>query len=69
MGAPFKKETVGALPTLPADLSSVGPGQYVVKCETSQEVMADDGVIQAAIWFRLPVNSAYFDNSYRSFPS
>ncbi|KAE8316851.1 acyl transferase/acyl hydrolase/lysophospholipase [Aspergillus transmontanensis] len=61
MGAPFKKETVGDLPPLPADLSSVGPGQYVVKYETSQGVMAEDGVIQAAIWFRLPpVTSSIF---------
>ncbi|KAE8365962.1 acyl transferase/acyl hydrolase/lysophospholipase [Aspergillus caelatus] len=45
---------VETLPPLPTDLSSVAPGKYAVKCESSDEVTAHDQYIQAKVWFKLP---------------
>lgn len=56
MASPFANTEVKKLPYLPADLSSVQPGQYTVKCENYQEIGAKDGVVQAALWFQLPVS-------------
>ena len=63
MASPFANVEVKELPPLPADLSSVQPGQYTVKCEDYQEIGAKDGVVQAALWFQLPVSSTCFETS------
>ncbi|KAE8402715.1 acyl transferase/acyl hydrolase/lysophospholipase [Aspergillus pseudonomiae] len=54
MLSPFTTQGVENLPALPDKLSSEDSGQYVVKCEQFKEVKAEDGNIEAAIWFRLP---------------
>ncbi|GAB1202606.1 hypothetical protein APSETT445_001225 [Aspergillus pseudonomiae] len=54
MLSPFTRQGVENLPALPDKLSSEDSGQYVVKCEQFKEVKAEDGNIEAAIWFRLP---------------
>ena len=69
MLSPFTTQGVENLPALPDKLSSEDSGQYVVKCEQFKEVKAEDGNIEAAIWFRLPVNSAHSTTHIDRFPA